>query len=402
MTALAVAAATCRELVLDPARTAFDSGHQVFGGGCDEAHVERAAAPHAGSTVALEDECHPLAPRELPGGRRRTSLHVLGRRQPSCGGHVHQNGAVAGRFAPSPTGELHLGNLRTALVAWLAARAGGRSFIVRMEDLDLVTSSTEHEQRQLADLAAIGLDWDGPVVRQSERFHLYRAGIDRLRELGRVYPCYCTRREIRAEIAAAVHAPHAHLPDGAYPGICRELTAGERAEREAAGRRPALRLRTDGEVVGLVDRLAGPYTGAVDDVVLARADGVPAYNLAVVVDDAAQGVTQVVRGDDLLSSTPRQIMLQRLLGHVAPDYLHVPLVLGADGARLAKRHGAVTLSDLAADGWSAADVMTALARSLALAAPGETITAAGLVDRFDPEQLPKAPVGVADLQRSRP
>lgn len=271
-----------------------------------------------------------------------------------------------------------------------------------MEDLDRVTSSPEHEARQLADLAAIGLDWDGEVVRQSDRFDRYRAAIDRLAADGRVYPCYCTRREIRAEIEAAAQAPHVHLPDGAYPGTCRALTADERAAREAAGRRPALRLRTDGEEVGLVDLVAGPYAGAVDDVVLARADGVPAYNLAVVVDDAAQGVTQVTRGDDLLSSTPRQILLQRLLGLATPEYLHVPLVVGPDGQRLAKRHGAVTVRDLAADGWSAADVLAVLARSLGLAAPGERVDAAALIDRFDASAVPEHPVGLADLQRSAP
>ena len=304
---------------------------------------------------------------------------------------------MAGRFAPSPTGELHLGNLRTALVAWLAARSEGLRFVVRMEDLDLVTSSAAHEQAQLDDLAAIGLDWDGPVVRQSERFDRYHAAIETLRERGHVYPCYCSRREIRAEIEAAAQAPHVHLPDGAYPGTCRELSADERAEREAGGRNPAWRLRTSGETVELVDRLAGQFAGAVDDVVLARADGVPAYNLAVVVDDAAQGVTQVARGDDLLASTPRQILLQRLLDLPTPTYWHVPLVLGDDGQRLAKRRGAVTVSALRAEGWSTADVVGALARSLELAAPGETVTTATLLDRFDPAVVPRSPVTWSDL-----
>ncbi len=269
-----------------------------------------------------------------------------------------------------------------------------------MEDLDRVTSSKEHEQRQLADLTAIGLDWDGEVVRQSERFDRYRAAIDSLTAQGRVYPCYCTRREIRAEIEAAAQAPHVHLPDGAYPGTCRELGPRERAEREAAGRSPALRLRTDGEVIALDDVLAGRYEGAVDDVVLARADGVPAYNLAVVVDDAAQGVSQVARGDDLLSSTPRQVLLQTLLGVPTPEYLHVPLVVGADGERLAKRHGAVTVSDLRAEGWGVADVVGVLAWSLGLADRRERVNAATLVDRFDPTLLPKVTVHLADLQRS--
>jgi glutamyl-tRNA synthetase len=308
---------------------------------------------------------------------------------------------MAGRFAPSPTGELHLGNLRTALVAWLAARSQGLDFIVRMEDLDLVTSSHEHERRQLDDLAAIGLDWDGPVVRQSERFDRYRAAIETLREFGHVYPCYCTRREIRAEIEAAAQAPHVHLPDGAYPGTCRRLSDDERTGRESAGRAPAWRLRTSGETIELVDRIAGPFVGAVDDVVLLRADGVPAYNLAVVVDDAAQGVSQVVRGDDLLSSTPRQILLQRLLDLPTPAYWHVPLVLGDDGQRLAKRHGAVTLPALRSQGWSEADVVGVLARSLGLARRGERVTAAALVDRFDPALVPKTAVTWSDLRACR-
>jgi glutamyl-tRNA synthetase len=296
---------------------------------------------------------------------------------------------------------LHLGNLRTALVAWLAARSTGRGFIVRMEDLDRVTSSPVHEARQLADLAAIGIEWDGAVVRQSERFDVYRAAIERLGAAGRVYQCFCTRREIRAEIEAAAQAPHG-LPAGAYPGTCRELSEDERLVRLQAGRRPALRLRTDHEVIELVDGIAGPFAGAVDDVVLARADGVPAYNLAVVVDDSEQGVTQVVRGDDLLSSTPRHIVLQRLLGLPQPDYMHVPLVLGADGQRLAKRHGAVTLADLAAEGWSAGDVLTTLAASLGLASPGERVVIEQLLDRFDPGRVPRTAIRLADLQRSMP
>jgi glutamyl-tRNA synthetase len=312
----------------------------------------------------------------------------------------HQNGPVSGRFAPSPTGDLHLGNLRTALVAFMAARATGRGFVVRMEDLDRATSSPEHEARQLRDLAALGLDWDGPVIRQSERFDLYRSAIERLRVEGLVYPCYCTRREIRAEIEAAPSAPHVHLPDGAYPGTCRDLSDAERARREREGRRPALRLRADGETVAFVDGIAGPYAGRVDDVVLARADGVPAYNLAVVVDDAAQGVTQVVRGDDLLSSTPRQLHLQRLLGLAAPEYLHVPLVLGDDDQRLAKRHGAVTLGDLATAGRTTDEVLGVLAVSLGLARSGESVRVDELVERFDPALVPRTAVHLADLQRS--
>lgn len=307
--------------------------------------------------------------------------------------------SVTGRFAPSPTGALHVGNLRTALVAWLSARAAGGRFIVRMEDLDRVTSSRDHERRQLADLAAIGVDHDGDVVRQSERFDLYDAAIERLTAAGSTYPCFCTRREIHE----AVSAPHADggLPDGAYPGTCRRLSAAERrrraADAAAAGRRPALRLDASAAApVTVHDRLAGEYTGVVDDVVLRRNDGVPAYNLAVVVDDAAQGVTEVVRGDDLLSSTPRQIHLQRLLGLPEPTYLHVPLVLDPDGARLAKRHGAVTLGDLASIGVTAHDVVSALAHSLGLAESGEAVAASDLVERFDVHRLPRRPWMLAD------
>ena len=306
---------------------------------------------------------------------------------------------MSGRFAPSPTGELHLGNLRTALLAWLAARSTGRPFLIRMEDLDLVTSSIEHERRQVADLAALGLDHDGEIVRQSERFDVYRTHIDRLAAAGRVYPCYCTRREIRQEIDNAASAPHG-LPDGAYPGTCRDLTADQRAEREAAGRTPALRLRTEGERFEFEDRVIGRVAGQVDDVVLARADGVPAYNLAVVVDDEDQAIDQVVRGDDLASSTPRQLLLQQLLGFGRPEYQHVPLVLGPTGQRLAKRDGAVTLADLAAQRWTSAEVLAVLARSVGLAGandPSSSITADRLVDRYDPEALPTGPTTYAEL-----
>jgi glutamyl-tRNA synthetase len=303
---------------------------------------------------------------------------------------------MAGRFAPSPTGDLHLGNLRTALAAWLAARSAGLPFLVRMEDLDRITSSVAHEQRQLADLSAIGIDHDGEVVRQSERFDRYDAAIAGLTAGGRTYPCYCTRREIRAEIEAAPSAPHGDRPDGAYPGTCRRLDATQRARREAEGRRPALRLLADDADVGFVDLLAGPVRATVDDVVLRRNDGVPAYNLAVVVDDAAQGVTQVVRGDDLLASTPRQVLLQRLLGLPTPAYLHVPLVLGADGQRLAKRHGSVTLAELAAAGVTPSDVRSRLAVSLGLAATHERPSADELVARFAVDAIPRAPVIVDD------
>ena len=296
-----------------------------------------------------------------------------------------------GRFAPSPTGPLHLGNLRTALLAWLFARHGGGRYLIRVEDLDAVAARAEHEASGLTDLAALGLDHDGPVTRQSERVERYHAALAELDEAGLTYPCYCTRKEVLAEAQASVSAPHGPLPAGAYPGTCRDLSATERVEREAAGRRPSLRLRAGGELVAFVDRLHGEVTGVVDDFVVRRADGAPAYNLAVVVDDADQGVDEVVRGDDLLPTTPRQILLGRLLGRPTPAHAHVPLVLGPDGERLAKRHGSVTLADQRAAGRAAADVLGAFGASLGLAEPDEPVDAALLLDRFDPDRVPLEP-----------
>lgn len=308
---------------------------------------------------------------------------------------IRQNRMMAGRFAPSPSGELHLGSLRTALLAWLAARSTQRRFLLRIEDLDPVTSDDQHTRSQMADLAALGLDWDPPVLHQSERLDVYRSVIDQLDADGLVYRCFCTRREIRDEIERASRAPHVHLPDGAYPGTCRDLTEAEQ-HRRGADRPGAVRLLTDGRVIGFHDRIAGEYAGMVDDVVLARADGIPAYNLAVVVDDHLQGVDQVVRGDDLLSSTPRQILLYRLLGWPEPEYWHVPLVMDGD-VRLAKRTGGVTLSQLKDQGVTAAEVLTTLAASLGLAGVGETVTAQQLVDRFDPDLVPRHPIDVSEL-----
>jgi glutamyl-tRNA synthetase len=274
---------------------------------------------------------------------------------------------MSGRFAPSPTGMLHLGNLRTALLAWLAARSADLDFIVRMEDLDRVQAAPEHEATQLADLAAIGVDWSGDVARQSERFDLYRDALAMLRSRDLVYECFCSRREVRAEIENSPSAPH--LPPGSYPGTCRTLTAARRQRYLDEGRPPAIRLRAEESMgaapslIEFTDLVAGPAAGGVDDVVLQRNDGVPAYNLAVVVDDALQGVTQVVRGDDLLSSTPRQIQVQRLLGLPTPAYGHVPLVMGDDGERLSKRHGSVTLAELRDAGAPTGVVVAELLRS---------------------------------------
>lgn len=290
---------------------------------------------------------------------------------------------MSGRFAPSPTAALHLGNLRTAVLAWLFARSTGRGFRLRIEDLDTrrVRAAGAVAAQQVRDLATLGLDFDGEVVWQSARLDAYAAAVAQLD----TYECYCTRKEI----ADAPSAPHA---DGyrPYTGVCLRLTAAQRAVL-ASTRRPALRVRANGERFTVTDSLAGEFTGVVDDFVLVRNDGVPAYNLAVVVDDLAMGVDQVVRGDDLLSSSPRQAWLATRLGGVPPTYAHVPLALNRDGVRLAKRDGAVTLADLAALGMDADRILALLARSLGLAAPGETVQLPQLLARFDPLRLPHEP-----------
>ncbi len=292
-----------------------------------------------------------------------------------------------GRFAPSPTGSLHLGNLRTALLGWRFARSAGARFLVRMEDLDRARVRAGSEAEQLADLAALGLDWDGPVVRQSERAELYAEALARLEADGLIYPCFCTRAEIRE----AASAPHGGArPEGAYPGTCAHLSARERAARERAGRPPALRFRAGEVAVTVEDRIAGARTFRVDDPVVRRNDGAFAYHLAVVVDDAEQGVGEVVRGEDLLPSAARQVLLARALGLPSPRYAHVPLMRGPDGARLAKRHGAVTLAERRALGQTPAQVRAALLAS-----------ARGLIERFGLESVPDPFAFRTDPGRSR-
>lgn len=264
---------------------------------------------------------------------------------------------VVGRFAPSPTSDLHLGNLRTALLAWLLARHDTGTFVLRIEDLDQqrVTAAPQVAEHQLADLASLGIDWDGTVVRQSQRLDLYReaaAGLE-------TYECFCTRREI----AEASQAPHGSYRP--YPGTCARLSETERAARRRQ-RRAAIRVRAHGAIMTVHDLHAGPVRGEVDDFVLFRADGTPAYNLATVVDDGVQGITQVCRGDDLLESAPRQAWLADELGFAPPSYAHVGLAVNRTGARLAKRDGAVTLRALTSAGVTRQQAFHAICASAAL------------------------------------
>lgn len=265
-----------------------------------------------------------------------------------------------GRFAPSPTGDFHLGNLRTAILAWAWARTTRRRFVLRIEDID--RARAESADRQIADFEAIGIDWDGQPLIQTARADAHEAALADLARRGLVFECYCSRRDIRE----AASAPH--VPPGHYPGTCLNLNEEERHVRRealaAVGRAPALRLAAPSRTWTVTDELHGTYTGPVDHFVVRRSDGVPAYNLAAVVDDAFQGVDQVVRGFDLLSQAPAQAQLAHLLGAPTPTYAHVPLAVAPSGARLAKRDGPVTLADLRGLGWCASDAVAFIGESL--------------------------------------
>lgn len=290
----------------------------------------------------------------------------------------HPGSAPRGRYAPSPTGTLHLGNLRTALLAELFTRARDGAFVLRIEDLDTPRNRPGAARELLADLRWLGLDWtEGPDIggplgpyTQSARQALYTAALARLDAAGLLYPCYCTR----AELNTLASAPHAGQTTPRYPGTCRHLSTQQRTQLEAAGRRPSLRFRVPERIYAFDDLVAGPVAENVaqktGDFIVRRSDGILAYQLAVVVDDALMGITQVVRGADLLDSTPRQLALYDALGYPAPaEYAHVPLALTADGHRLSKRESAAGLAPLRAQGWNPEQVLGLLASSVGLWPP---------------------------------
>jgi glutamyl-tRNA synthetase len=303
---------------------------------------------------------------------------------------------VRGRYAPSPTGDLHLGNMRTALLAWLFTRKAGGTFVLRIEDLDRPRVRPGATARMLEDLRWLGLEWDegpehggpyGPYL-QSERQLLYEAYLARLQAADLVYPCYCSR----AEVARAASAPQEGADEGPrYPGTCRNLSVAERRAREASGRRPCLRFRAPERVIAFDDLVAGPtaqhVAQVVGDFIVARSDGIPGYQFAVVVDDGLMRITQVVRGADLLSSTARQMALFEALGFPVPVYGHVPLVVDQQGSRLAKREHAAGVGALREAGCAAGRVLGALAASCGLCPPGEIVTLDALLQNFRPAQI---------------
>ena len=308
-----------------------------------------------------------------------------------------------GRFAPSPTGDLHLGSARTALVAWLDARKRGGEFVLRIEDLDPPRTVAGASERILADLRALGLDWDeGPDVsgphrpyRQSERLDRYRDAVDRLADDGKVFACYCSR----AEVARASTAPHGPLDDGPrYPGTCRELSRDAIAAHERSGRRPSLRLRVEPIEVAFTDGVFGPLVSdpsmAIGDFVIRRSDCLYAYQIAVVVDDGAMAITDVVRGADLLPSVARQIPLHRALGYDPPRFAHVPLVTGPDGERLAKRHGAIAVRALLFRGVPVGRLIGRLAATLGLCSADDEPTLRELLERFDLARIPRGATAI--------
>ncbi len=297
------------------------------------------------------------------------------------------------RLAPSPTGALHLGNARTFLINWLAARRAGWRVLLRIEDLDGPRTKRGADTGLIDDLRWLGLDWDEGPVYQSSRMGAYAGAIERLIENGNVYPCICTRKEV--ELAAS--APH--LEDGAtiYPGTCRNRFDSMDAARAASGREPALRFRVPAERIEFRDAFRGVIQydlESLGDFVVAKGDGTPAYQLAVVVDDAAAGVTAVVRGDDLLDSTPRQLLIYRALGmsNQIPRYWHLPLVTGTDGRRLAKRHGDTRLGHYRSKGVTAGRMRAIILRWSGLESGESEIGIEEAIRRFDFAHIPRVAI----------
>lgn len=292
---------------------------------------------------------------------------------------------VVGRFAPSPSGRMHLGNIFSALVAWLSVRAANGRMVLRIEDLDPRCADPERAEQIMADLRWLGLDWDEGPIYQHDRLEIYRAAVAALQDRGLVYPCFCSRAELHA-----ASAPHASDGTPVYAGTCRNLTSDEIAEKSRV-RPAALRLRVpDADdpagTTAFSDRVFGDRAEILahdcGDFLIRRSDGVFAYQLVVVVDDAEMGVTEVVRGHDLLSSVPRQIYLQRLLGYTAPAYAHVPMLVAPDGRRLSKREHDCDMGELKRTFGTPERLLGKLACATGLTEDEAPRSAAQLIDSF--------------------
>ena len=297
------------------------------------------------------------------------------------------------RLAPSPTGALHLGNARTLLATWAIARQRQYKIVLRIEDLDGPRIKPESIQQAIDDLTWLGLEWDAGPTLQSTDLTPYAKAIAHLIASGTAYPCVCTRKEV--ELAAS--APHAEDGSTVYPGTCRGRFASVDDARRSSGREPAIRFRVPDQIFTFTDTFSGQRSidlaNQIGDFVVAKPDGSPAYQLAVVVDDTAAGVTDVIRGDDLIDSVARQVLLYRALGWAdrVPAYTHLPLVTGQDGRRLAKRHGDTRLSTYRDAGVSAGRMRALLSRWLGIDA-GDTIQASEVASRFDLAKLPREPI----------
>ena len=297
------------------------------------------------------------------------------------------------RLAPSPTGALHLGNARTFLINWLLARQNDWTIVLRIEDLDGPRIKPGAGEEALDDLMWLGLDWDDGPIYQSTRGAEYQRAIDSLLAGGQAYYCACTRKEV----ALAASAPHADDGATVYPGTCRGKYSTRQEATQAAGREPAVRFAVGDAPVNFVDAFTGPQSfdppRQLGDFVIQKSDGTAAYQLAVVVDDAAAGVSHVVRGDDLIDSTPRQIMLYRALGLAGaiPQYTHLPLIIGTDGKRLAKRHGDSRLAMYRSLGVPAARLRALLAKWCG-ADGGDTVSIEHLLTHFSLDRIPPTPL----------
>lgn len=294
-----------------------------------------------------------------------------------------------GRYAPSPTGALHLGNLRTALAAFAHIRRRAGRFLLRIEDLDTPRVRSDTIPTQLRDLEALGIEWDEAPLRQSERAARYADALSKLTESGKAYPCFCSRKDIRL----ALSAPHRSDRIQGYPGTCSALPSEEAAERIAAGEQHAWRLRVDDAPRVFEDGFAGrcpvDLPSECGDFVVRRGDGLFAYQLACALDDAHSGVTEVLRGADLLDSGARQAWLLESLGLPVPRYFHIPLLHGANGERLSKRDGADDLAACLARGFDVAAVRGYLAWTLGQCERGERIAMEDLCARFDLQRIPR-------------